>query len=126
VGIRCYDPELGRFLQLDPLGQGYIYCLNAPTNAVDPSGALTTDPVAVEDYFQRMIRVSQTYVKYRLMGLAMGVIYGADSMTRAAMPGCPQSELPDNRWEAFMRVLNDGFCGGSGATAVYVELGCWR
>ncbi len=47
VGVRWYDPAVGRFLQQDPwLGDiyepltlnAYAYCLNDPVNAVDPSG----------------------------------------------------------------------------------------
>lgn len=47
VGVRWYDPVVGRFLQQDPwLGDiyapitlnTYAYCLNDPVNAVDPSG----------------------------------------------------------------------------------------
>ena len=47
VGVRWYDPTVGRFLQQDPwLGSiyapltlnAYGYCVNDPVNAVDPSG----------------------------------------------------------------------------------------
>ena len=47
VGVRWYDPVVGRFLQQDPwLGSIYApltlnvygYCVNDPVNAVDPSG----------------------------------------------------------------------------------------
>ena len=47
VGVRWYDPAVGRFLQVDPwLGSiylprtlnGYGYCLNDPIQCVDPSG----------------------------------------------------------------------------------------
>ena len=47
VGVRWYDPAVGRFLQKDPwLGSiyapltlnAYGYCVNDPVNAVDPSG----------------------------------------------------------------------------------------
>ncbi|GIV08587.1 MAG: hypothetical protein KatS3mg019_0678 [Fimbriimonadales bacterium] len=49
VGVRWYDPAVGRFLQQDPwLGSlyapltlnAYGYCVNDPVNAVDPSGAI--------------------------------------------------------------------------------------
>ncbi|MEM2593262.1 MAG: RHS repeat-associated core domain-containing protein, partial [Thermofilaceae archaeon] len=49
VGVRWYDPVVGRFLQKDPwLGSiyepltlnAYTYCLNDPVNAVDPSGEI--------------------------------------------------------------------------------------
>ncbi len=47
VGVRWYDPAVGRFLQQDPwLGSlyapltlnAYGYCMNDPVNAVDPDG----------------------------------------------------------------------------------------
>jgi len=47
VGVRWYDPMVGRFLQQDPwLGafyapltlNGYGYCGNDPINGVDPTG----------------------------------------------------------------------------------------
>ncbi len=47
VGVRWYDPVVGRFLQKDPwLGSvyapltlnAYAYCLNDPVNVVDPGG----------------------------------------------------------------------------------------
>jgi RHS repeat-associated protein len=47
VGVRWYDPAVGRFMQQDPwLGSIYApltlnrygYCVNDPVNAVDPSG----------------------------------------------------------------------------------------
>ncbi|GIV06410.1 MAG: hypothetical protein KatS3mg016_1985 [Fimbriimonadales bacterium] len=49
VGVRWYDPAVGRFLQQDPwLGSlyapltlnAYTYCVNDPVNAVDPSGRI--------------------------------------------------------------------------------------
>ena len=49
VGVRWYDPAVGRFLQRDPwLGivyspltlNSYGYCVNSPVNSLDPSGML--------------------------------------------------------------------------------------
>jgi RHS repeat-associated protein len=41
LGIRYYDPTLGRFTQPDPTGQDphYTYAGNAPTTFTDPTGA---------------------------------------------------------------------------------------
>jgi len=55
VGVRWYDPTVGRFLQQDPwLGSiyapltlnAYGYCVNDPVNAVDPSGYWFTIVIA--------------------------------------------------------------------------------
>ncbi len=45
VGARYYDPEIGRFLQRDPIGiagglNTYAYCQNNPVEVVDPSGLI--------------------------------------------------------------------------------------
>ena len=44
-GFRYYDPEIGRYVSADPIGQLggpniYAYVLNNPLNAVDPLGLL--------------------------------------------------------------------------------------
>jgi len=56
VGVRWYDPAVGRFLQVDPwLGDvyaprtlnGYGYCVNDPLQLVDPSGELFIPAILV-------------------------------------------------------------------------------
>jgi RHS repeat-associated protein len=40
-GARFYDPEVGRFISVDPKKAGmnwYVYCNNNPINAIDPDG----------------------------------------------------------------------------------------
>ena len=46
---RYYAPEIGRFLQTDPIGYDggmnvYWYCMNNPWNLTDPSGETTAGP----------------------------------------------------------------------------------
>jgi RHS repeat-associated protein len=41
LGVRFYDPSIGRFTQVDPIGDGinwYAYCENNPLMRVDPRG----------------------------------------------------------------------------------------
>ena len=56
VGVRWYDPTVGRFLQQAPcLGSiyapltlnGYAYCVNDPLQLVDPSGAIVWKVIIV-------------------------------------------------------------------------------
>ena len=45
-GARFYDPAIGRFSTVDPMGESklgigtYVYCLNNPVKLVDPTGCL--------------------------------------------------------------------------------------
>lgn len=47
-GFRYYDPSVGRFITVDPLGMVngpnlYAYCINSPVNFIDPSGLCIED-----------------------------------------------------------------------------------
>ncbi len=48
---RYYDPSIGRFLSMDPLGEGnsYSYVLNNPVNFMDPYGLLACEDIPWED-----------------------------------------------------------------------------
>jgi len=50
VGHRWYQPDIGRFVQRDPIGIAgglnvYLYVMNRPTVAVDPSGEIIVEVV---------------------------------------------------------------------------------
>jgi RHS repeat-associated protein len=49
MGERYYDPSLGRFTQLDPLGGGYVYSHDDPINLSDPSG-LSDEESSIQDH----------------------------------------------------------------------------
>ena len=66
VGARYYDPTIGRWIQKDPILDGFnwwIYCENDPVNGVDPSGESLIGVVAIivvvvivwEDYVYPLI-----------------------------------------------------------------------
>ena len=65
---REYSPELGRFLQRDPIGQMdqvnlYTYVGNSPMGGVDPSGEWGEYPKATMDYLKDnadMVRIVRT------------------------------------------------------------------
>ena len=65
VGVRWYDPTVGRFLQRDPwLGSiyapltlnAYGYCVNDSVNAVDPSGCSFIDDLSRLDNLTKGVR----------------------------------------------------------------------
>ena len=49
LGVRSYDPNIGRFIQPDPSEQegtrSYVYCGDAPLDCSDPSGLLSLEDV---------------------------------------------------------------------------------
>jgi len=47
LGVRFHDPEVGRFTQRDPAGEGinlYAYARSRPVSVVDPKGLRSLTP----------------------------------------------------------------------------------
>ncbi len=78
LGIRYYDPTLGRFTQPDPTGQDphYTYAANNPVNYVDPTGAYCVSAGAL---------VSLQYCSSS--GFSVGVGVGAGVSARLSSNG---------------------------------------
>jgi len=60
-GVRNYDPQLGRWWQVDPADEfysPYVYCHNDPMNFLDPDGAIELE--------------AAEYVKENLYGILYG------------------------------------------------------
>jgi len=57
---RMYSPDLGRFLQTDPVGyldstNLYQYCLNSPTNYIDPYGLVSLNLVPTKEKLREYV-----------------------------------------------------------------------
>jgi len=95
LGIRYYDPTLGRFTQVDPTGQDphYTYAGNSPISYIDPSGAGFRDAIeftaAVTSYVALGAAVAASapvaVVGLAAVGAAASTYYFADQI----------QELPD-------------------------------
>ncbi len=97
-GARYYDPEIGRFLSVDPLaskypGWGpYVYCRNNPINLIDPTG-MADNTVKYDDDSQRQADQSQPQnadqqnaqaVENALLDVGTAVGQAADQASEAA------------------------------------------
>lgn len=72
-GARYYDPQLGRWLQTDPVEEfhsPYVYCINNPVICVDPDGKRVEIYVhsGVSIYGHTAINVNGTVYSYGMYG----------------------------------------------------------
>lgn len=81
LGIRYYDPALGRFTQPDPTGQDphYTYARNNPCNFIDPGGAASGDLAA---------GVIGACTAGALVGAGVGAVAGGVGAGPGAVIGC--------------------------------------
>jgi RHS repeat-associated protein len=84
---RYYDADLGRFLQVDPVGYAdqwnlYAYVGNNPLNATDPSGAFQEDRVERAQDLERDVSTASTVADLTRTGVRV-----IESVTETTAPG---------------------------------------
>ncbi|NWG72933.1 MAG: RHS repeat-associated core domain-containing protein, partial [Parvularculaceae bacterium] len=75
IGARYYSPDIGRWVQRDPIGVAgginvYEYVLSEPANAVDPTGLTILDPL-IEVTTHAAMRMGERQVSYSALAQAM-------------------------------------------------------
>ncbi len=120
VGVRWYDPAVGRFLQQDPwLGDVYVpltlnaygYCLNDPLQLIDPDGE------SIRELWWSLLlaclidMASNEQIGYRDGGIGRGAPYTAPDFTIDAGPRLEGCKIIEN-FEEEVRWRNTPRRGG--------------
>ena len=127
VGVRWYDPAIGRFLQQDPwLGSvyapltlnAYAYCVNDPVNAVDPDGRQGTsigspDGWSVEARLRLPITVLQVVDPRRGVGYRIVITINT--------PLCTVTIRTPVRWMEPVRNFPPPYVPDAPGTPVYID-----
>lgn len=129
--FRAYDPDLGRWINRDPLGEAgglnlYAYCSGNPVNLVDPEGGAPSDWA---DWIDEKISVAEDFYTSGnnwvwdgsvatgaelLAGVADALRFGQAS---GAVAGDPCADAGDWAGAAFTDTLRGvSLAGGSGAS----------
>jgi RHS repeat-associated protein len=113
MGARSYIPQLGRFLQTDPVPGGsanaYSYTFGDPVNASDPSGAYTASVqgFAIESAEQR----SAEYLEYLAMKAAEEAAARAEA-ERAAQEETAELFTREAEIAGALKQAEASWCGG--------------
>jgi len=131
VGVRWYDPTVGRFLQQDPwLGSiyapltlnAYGYCANDPVNAVDPSGceAITATTIIIAGAAVAALAVGLWYLVKVLTEEPADPVEGAGELLKGACQGAGEaaSEAADGFGGAALAVGDAGVTVAEGGLAL--------
>ena len=101
-GARYYDPQLGRWLQVDPADEfysPYVYCANNPVNFVDTDGRVATDVSLARAFYYTYLVKGDIDVNYlNIMSLMMLLKHNHKVMGQAFMMEHPEI-YPEKEWE---------------------------
>ena len=116
LGVRSYDPNIGRFIQPDPSEQegtrSYVYCGDAPLDCSDPSGLLSLEDVL--NPFGIVTRATGIGLMVAGGGLtALGILQGM-GMDPGSGPNMPSLQLAGSALmgAGFSLLTGEGVGGG--------------